>query len=172
MLRLPGNKLPTRGVRRDPRQPNITPFLPGAPPTVTVSNPDHDARWLAWLSDPLNSSWSTLCTLEDWVRIHLLSTRVNCEWRNLFLHSPIGICTILADAPPPPELLQLAYDSLSSLEDLTVALENSLSEALLPTIPTLSRDSWRFVARWLRSFPPANPRIRLSYSATKGLSVL
>ncbi len=126
---------------------------------------------MAWLHDPLNATWSTLCTLEDWVRIHLLSARVNCEWRNLFLHSPLGICVTLAAAPPPPELLRLAYNPLSTLDDLSVALEHSLSEALLPIIPSLSLESWRFVARWLRSFPPASPRIRISYSTTKGLGL-
>ena len=108
--------------------------------------------------------------MEDWIRIHFLAPRVQCDWRLISLHSPPAFAARLADIPI-SSLAIGAVDSPPPLERLARILRSLHGPALSILIPRLSDDAWTFAARWLLSFPRSSDLVRLTFSRQMGLGL-
>ncbi len=145
---------------------HFPPPPPAPPPTWSPL----DDRWVAWLSHPSHAEWSTLCSIEDWIRIHLLAPRVQCDWRTLSLHSPRAFAARLSELVLSPEAIAAA-DSPLPLGQLKRVLSSLHGPGLSRLLPHLTDDVWTFAARWLLSFPRTGAAIRLTYSHSLGLGL-
>ena len=128
-----------------------------------------DERWSVWLANP-EFLWASLCTAEDWIRIHFLAPRARCDWNRLFLHSPLATCAKLAAMPISPIALEAAESGGTTLE-VAVLLRGLHTRELSTLIPHISDVIWHFMARWLCSLPANSPHVRVRYTSKKGLGL-
>ena len=106
--------------------------------------------------------------MEDWIRIHFLATRVQCDWRSLSLHSPKAFATRLSELALAPVAVA-AVDNSLPLEQLKRVLKSLLGSGLSNLIPSLTEEVWTFAARWLLSFPRTDKMVRITHSHSRGL---